>query len=321
MDPVCLWMHFCVLLHYIPKTMHPQIYIHLVVQLFLWPLMSFIFKSIGVFATAVGSSIICTESIIFNNINYINPIYNTLKLIGSILPSIQSSPRPIYGGTKSANGRGRHKSSGRHLYRYFACKQRESKQAVISPDTIYNDSTKKNPSSDYSSQVQVPGSKSSLAPSTTSDYSLPGPKSSIVPSTTYDYSSPFQSIYHTVTNATSYVLTHQVIPNDDTVSVSVLPPHAKPIIQPKHKEVRSVGDNVGANTSITLDSASSIHLFKDRSLLSNINGFQAIVPLTGQEKGVLFLRGCISLKNWSYRPLLRASTSPFKSTCLLIKLK
>jgi hypothetical protein len=34
-----------------------------------------------------------------------------------------------------------------------------------------------------------------------------------------------------------------------------------------------------------------------------------------------FLRGHISLKNQSYRPLLRASTSPFKSTCLLIKLK
>jgi hypothetical protein len=30
------------------------------------------------------------------------------------------------------------------------------------------------------------------------------------------------------------------------------------------------------------------------------------------------LRGCISLKNRSYRPQLRHSTSPFKSTCLLI---
>jgi hypothetical protein len=59
---------------------------------FYGPLMSLIFKSIGVFATAVGSSIICTQSIIYNNINYINPIYNTLQLIGSILPSIQSSP-------------------------------------------------------------------------------------------------------------------------------------------------------------------------------------------------------------------------------------
>jgi hypothetical protein len=59
---------------------------------FYGPLMSLIFKSIGVFATAVSSLIICTESIIYNNINYINPIYNTLQMIGSILPSIQSPP-------------------------------------------------------------------------------------------------------------------------------------------------------------------------------------------------------------------------------------
>jgi hypothetical protein len=37
--------------------------------------------------------------------------------------------------------------------------------------------------------------------------------------------------------------------------------------------------------------------------------------------GFLFFRGHISLKNRSYRPLLRASTSPFKSTCLLTRLK
>jgi hypothetical protein len=61
-----------------------------------------------------------------------------------------------------------------------------------------------------------------------------------------------------------------VISKDETVSVSVLPPHAKPFLQPKHEDVRSVGDNVGANTSIALDSVSSIHLFKDQSLLSNI---------------------------------------------------
>jgi hypothetical protein len=126
---------------------------------FYGPLMSFIFKSIGVFATAVGSSIICTKSIIFNNINYINPIYNTLKLIGSILPSIQSSPRPIYGGTKSANGGGLlHKSIGRHLCKYFARKRRESKHAVIFPGTACNDSTKKNPSSSPP-HVPVPGPK------------------------------------------------------------------------------------------------------------------------------------------------------------------
>jgi hypothetical protein len=140
---------------------------------FYGPLMSLIFKSIGIFTTAVGSSIICTQSIIFNNINFINPIYNRLQLIGSILPSIQSSPRPIYGDTKSANGRGcgNHKSSGRHLCRYFARKRRASKQAVISPTYNDNNDSTKILSSDYSSQVQVPRSKPSLAPSTTSDFS------------------------------------------------------------------------------------------------------------------------------------------------------
>jgi hypothetical protein len=37
--------------------------------------------------------------------------------------------------------------------------------------------------------------------------------------------------------------------------------------------------------------------------------------------GVIFLQGHISLKNWTYCPVLRDSTSPFKGTCLLITLK
>jgi hypothetical protein len=53
--------------------------------------------------------------------------------------------------------------------------------------------------------------------------------------------------------------------------------------------------------------------------LCGINSFGAIAPYMGQKRGT-FLRECISLKNWSYRPLLRDSTSPFKSTCLLTKL-
>jgi hypothetical protein len=35
------------------------------------------------------------------------------------------------------------------------------------------------------------------------------------------------------------------------------------------------------------------------SASNTINSFQAIVPYMGQKKGVLFLQGCISLKNWS----------------------
>jgi hypothetical protein len=39
---------------------------------------------------------------------------------------------------------------------------------------------------------------------------------------------------------------------------------------PIHKEVRSVDGNIGPSASITLDSASSINLFKDEHLLNNI---------------------------------------------------
>jgi hypothetical protein len=46
-----------------------------------------------------------------------------------------------------------------------------------------------------------------------------------------------------------------------------------------------------------------------------------IAPILGQRKRGPFLRGFISLKNWSYHPLLRDSTSPFKRTCLLIRVK
>jgi hypothetical protein len=52
-----------------------------------------------------------------------------------------------------------------------------------------------------------------------------------------------------------------------------------------------------------------------------INRIPIIAPILGTDFRVLFLRGHISLKNRSYCPLLRASTSPFKSTCLLIRLK
>jgi hypothetical protein len=52
-----------------------------------------------------------------------------------------------------------------------------------------------------------------------------------------------------------------------------------------------------------------------------LTGFRLLSQYWGRENGVLFSRGCISLKNRSYRPLLRDSTSPFKRTCLLIRIK
>jgi hypothetical protein len=45
-----------------------------------------------------------------------------------------------------------------------------------------------------------------------------------------------------------------------------------------------------------------------------------MVPLTAPLFGVLFLQGHISLKNWTYCPILRESATPYKRTCLLIRL-
>jgi hypothetical protein len=52
-----------------------------------------------------------------------------------------------------------------------------------------------------------------------------------------------------------------------------------------------------------------------------INRIPVMAPILAPLFGVHFLRGRIFLKNRSYRPLLRASTSLFNGTCLLIKLK
>jgi hypothetical protein len=62
-------------------------------------------------------------------------------------------------------------------------------------------------------------------------------------------------------------------------------------------------------------------LTKKRSSSRVINSFYVMAPILAPLFGVHFLQGHISLKNRSYCPLLRASTSPFKSRCLLIRLK
>jgi hypothetical protein len=58
-----------------------------------------------------------------------------------------------------------------------------------------------------------------------------------------------------------------------------------------------------------------------RSFIRAVNRIPVMAPILAPLLGILFLRGHISLKNWTYSPLLRGSASPFKSTCLLIRLK
>jgi hypothetical protein len=106
------------------------------------PMMGLIFKAIGLFMTTVGTAAICIESAIFNKFNYIDPIYDALNHIGSILPSIRSCPRPMYS-SASPKGRGRNNnnnnkpSGGRYLGKYFALKRIRSRMTVISPGPLY----------------------------------------------------------------------------------------------------------------------------------------------------------------------------------------
>jgi hypothetical protein len=56
-------------------------------------------------------------------------------------------------------------------------------------------------------------------------------------------------------------------------------------------------------------------------VVEQFNRTPAMMPLVALYFGVYYSEGHISLKNWTYCPLLRESATPFKSTCFLIKLK
>jgi hypothetical protein len=58
----------------------------------------------------------------------------------------------------------------------------------------------------------------------------------------------------------------------------------------------------------------------EKFICANIGAITGIL-LTGQEKWVIFSKGYIFLKNWTYKVLLRHNTSPFKGACRFIYLK
>jgi hypothetical protein len=55
---------------------------------------------------------------------------------------------------------------------------------------------------------------------------------------------------------------------------------------------------------------------RGRTITRDFNSIPVTVPLTGQLLGVIFLRGHISLKNRSLRPLLIERACPFKNMCV-----
>jgi hypothetical protein len=69
----------------------------------------------------------------------------------------------------------------------------------------------------------------------------------------------------------AYVLNHQVVSvTTDPIFVSNLPLALELSATIQAPEARSEGENVGPRTSIALDSGSSIHIFKDSFLLTDI---------------------------------------------------
>jgi hypothetical protein len=82
--------------------------------------------------------------------------------------------------------------------------------------------------------------------------------------------------------------------------------------------IQAIRDSEVRATVFFSNKKARVKYFKNGSPLNRI---QAMVPLTATLFGVFFLRGHISLKNWTYWPLLRESATPYQRTCLLIRLK
>jgi hypothetical protein len=69
----------------------------------------------------------------------------------------------------------------------------------------------------------------------------------------------------------AYVLNHQVVSvNTGPVFISNLPPALELSATIQTQEARSEGENVGPRATIALDSGSSIHIFRDDFLLTDI---------------------------------------------------
>ena len=246
--------------------------------------METIFKAVGLAMMSIGTTVIRIEATIFDKFDYIAPVYNKLVYVQSLLSSVSFSstpmhPKSIYRRQNSSNNKS---SSGRHRCTFFARKRINRKRSIISGSNLsMNDSINQ---AKYYQRVRAdPRSKSNTASRTIPFYfpvrqRKPGVFKSRrgigCPTVSFDPSNvPYIDSSIVTSKLNPYVLANQVLSHDDTVSFSNVPPHAKPNNGHKHMKVRSVGRNIGPRNgvaSITIDSASSINLFKDKSLLDDI---------------------------------------------------
>jgi hypothetical protein len=220
------------------------------------------YEFIGNVIISFGSGIIRIESIVYIHFNYIDPIYNGLKRIESIV-----SNSNIYSGGPAfkyhpANVRSRHMSTCKHLCSYFARKRRNRRLYVISG----SNQSKNDDHTDGSSNNKP----SILRPMETYENLFhPMDDPSCQDNTWYDAISPYWTGGMIWDGA--YILNHQVVSvTTDPIFVSDLPPALEMSATIQAPEAKSEGKNDGRRVTIAIDSGSSIHIFKDAFLLTDI---------------------------------------------------
>jgi hypothetical protein len=227
------------------------------------------------FATALiklcettGSSFIyaCTkfikyESMLFHHIDYIAPIYDIIQYIQSMVPCFNGSRPPSLNYAPS-NNRLRKSSTGKHLASYFARKRRHRHRVVISGSNHLKNGNCKE-------ILQVDETPCFHPMDEYDNNYYPIDDSSCQDITWYDAISPHWKGGMVWDGA--YVLNHQVVSvTTDPIFVSNLPPALKLSATIQTPEARSGDENVGPRATIALDSGSSINIFKDAFLLTDI---------------------------------------------------
>jgi hypothetical protein len=192
-------------------------------------------------------------------------IIQSMHAIGSLfnilnIGNIDSPPTNRYA---PSNIRRRITSTGKHLFSYYACKRRRRQQSIIS-----GSNQPKNDKSHHETSKDIPPSFRPME--TYIDDFRPMDNPSCQDHTWYDAICPYWTGGMIWDSA--YVLNHQVVSvNTDPIFVSNLTPALELSATIQTQKPRSEGENAGLRTTIALDSGSSIHIFKDSFLLTDIH--------------------------------------------------
>jgi hypothetical protein len=195
------------------------------------------------------------ESIIFKHSDYISPMYSMIQCIQSLIPNVNVGRPPSFNYVPS---------NLRRLGSYFARKRRLCSKQVITGSLIH-------PSQNESNHKHATQSHLKPVSNETCHHEFhPINDPSCHDNTWYDAISPYWT--GGMVWGGAYVLNHQVVSvSTDPIFVSNLLPLNELSATIQTPEARSGDKNVGPRATIALDSGSSIHIFKDAFLLTDIH--------------------------------------------------